>query len=79
MKTREDLITILSMCRDYHEGYAKAEQVLWEIQKIACSNLNLWTCRFCKKVFHVGIAKESDYFGDKCLSCAARAELVCSK
>ncbi len=73
-----DLARILSICKDYREGYAKPEQALEQIQRIAAEGLGLWTCRFCKEVFSSKVPKQSDYFGDKCLACAARAELATS-
>lgn len=71
-----DLIHILSVCKDWRQGYAKPEQSLEVIQRIAANGMGMWACRFCKEVFSNKVAKESDYFGDKCLSCATRAELV---
>ncbi len=71
-----DITHILSICKDYRDGYAKPEQALDSIQTIAANALELWVCRFCKQVFNSKTSKESDYFGDKCLPCAARAELA---
>ena len=69
-----DLVCILSICKDWQQGYTKSEQALESIQRIAANGMGMWICRFCKEVFSNKSAKESDYFGDKCLDCVAKAE-----
>ncbi len=71
-----DLIRILSICQDYRQAYTKSEQALERIQEIAANGIGLWMCRFCKGVFNAKIPKQSNYFGEVCLSCAAKAELI---
>lgn len=72
---------IISTARDMQDGFAKLEQGCKRIIRLAEEVRGRWQCRFCKKWFPNSVAKESDYFGDKCLSCSARAELVakCNK